>query len=49
MSKKEIARNKRLVAIIRSIAKEVCYEILDEHLEEKHKRKSATEEELDSL
>jgi hypothetical protein len=47
MSKKDVEKNKKLVQIIRQIAKEVCYEILDEHLEDyEHKEKPPNEENL---
>lgn len=49
MSKKsEIEKNKRLARVIRDIAREVAYEVLDEHLEEKHRKKTLTEIEIEN-
>ena len=40
---------KKLADLIRQIAREVCYEILDEHLADyKHKSRPASEEVLDN-
>jgi hypothetical protein len=44
MSEDSEEQHKRLVELIRKIAKEVCYEILDEHLADyTHKEKPAEE------
>jgi hypothetical protein len=41
--------DKKLVDLIKRIAKEVCYEILDEHLTDyKHKARPASKEVLDN-
>lgn len=49
MSKKDVEKNRKLVQIVRQIAKEVCYEILDEHLSDyEHKEKKAEEAEIES-
>jgi hypothetical protein len=49
MSKKDVEKNKKLVQIIRQIAKEVCYEIIDEHLNDyEHKEKKTEEFETES-
>jgi hypothetical protein len=41
--------NTRLVELIRRVAKEICHEILDEHLTDyKHKARPASKEVLDN-
>jgi hypothetical protein len=44
----ELKDQKKLVALIRKIAREVTYEILEEHLEEDHKQKTPLEEEIEN-
>jgi hypothetical protein len=43
----EIGKRKKLVELIRQVAKEVCYEVLDEHLSDyEHKQKPPEEEDV---
>jgi hypothetical protein len=44
----ELKDRKKLVALIRQVAKGVAYEVLEEHLAEDHKQKTPLEEEVEN-
>jgi hypothetical protein len=45
----DFEERKKLIELIRQLAKEVAYEVLDIHLEEDHKPKNPLEEEIENI